>query len=73
VPSQERLEAAKPHLQAAYTNYGTAPLLMQALHEDVAIRFAQVPRDPNLFAAGVAEAVVNFIDRAAQSRNLARF
>jgi hypothetical protein len=73
VPSQERLQTGKPHLQEAYTNYETAPLLMQALHEDVAIRFAQVPHDPNLFAAGVAEAVVSFIDRAAQSRNLARF
>ncbi len=71
LPSHEKLHRAKPHLELAYAHYEVSKSLSKALHEDVVIRFAMIQH--NSFPQGVAEAVVNLIERVAESRNLARF
>jgi hypothetical protein len=71
LPSHEKLHRAKPHLELAYAHYEVSKSLSKALHEDVVIRFTVIQH--NSFSQGVAEAVVNLIERVAESRNLARF
>lgn len=73
IPSQERLLKAEPHLKQAYSNYCISDTLSQAIHEDVAVRFATVRTEGADFPLEVTKAVVYFIDQVAVARNLARF
>lgn len=71
LPSPKRLSEARPHLLLAYTNYGLSPPLAQAIHEDVAVRFARITgRD---FVREVTDAVMDFVASLADTRNLAQF
>jgi hypothetical protein len=71
LPSQEKLQKARPYFELAYRNYGISTSLSKALQEDVAVRFSTVFGDdlPRILST----AVVNLIDSFAEYRNLARF
>jgi hypothetical protein len=71
LPSHELLLAAAPRLEHTYQHYSRSRLLDDALRQDVAARFtrAYTAGDPRTITA----AVVDFLDRAAEARNLARF
>lgn len=73
LPSPDRLARALPHLAAAYRRYDQAPPLARAIREDVAVRFATIPRDTPRFPEAVAHATADFIEHLAAARNLARF
>jgi hypothetical protein len=73
LPTPDRLAKAEPHLEEAYSNYGTSPGLAQALREDVRVRFSTVQASDTDFPLAVAKAVTYFIDRVADSRSLVRF
>lgn len=74
LPSKERLERARPHLEWDYQSYGMSNALRKALQEDVSIRFSTLAQLQRLsFSQAVTNAVVNLIDQVAESRNLARF
>lgn len=73
LPSQAKLQQAKPSLELAYRNYSTSGLLSLALKEDVAVRFSSVFGDAACFPGLLSAAVVDLIDVFAESRNLARF
>jgi hypothetical protein len=71
LPTHELLVAAAPRLELAYEHYTSSGLLADALRQDVAARFtrAGTSADPRL----ITTVVVDFLDRAAEARNLARF
>jgi hypothetical protein len=71
LPTHELLIAAAPRLELAYQHYSSSRLLADALRQDVAARFtrAGTTADPRL----ISNVVVEFLDRAAEARNLARF
>jgi hypothetical protein len=71
LPAHDLLIAAAPRLELVYQHYSSSPLLADALRQDVAARFtrASTSADPHL----ITTVVVDFLDRAAEARNLARF
>jgi hypothetical protein len=71
MPTHDHLLAAAPRLEIAYEHYSSSTLLADALRQDVAARFtrAGTSADPRL----ITTVVVEFLDRAAEARNLARF
>ncbi|MBN2470698.1 MAG: hypothetical protein JXN59_08250 [Anaerolineae bacterium] len=71
LPTTERLERAKPHLELAYAHYETSPALAKAIHQDVAVRFSAIGTGD--FAVEVTRAVTGFIQAVADARNIARF
>ena len=71
LPSQEKLQKARPHFELAYRNYGISTSLSKALQEDVAVRFSTVFGDD--LPMILSTAVVNLIDSFAEYRSLARF
>lgn len=71
LPTAKRLQQAQPYFELAYHQYNASKSLSQVLQEDAAIRFSQLR--PNLFAASLATAVVDFIEQVAETRNLSRF
>ncbi len=71
LPQPEKLQQAKPHLELAYSQYGTSQSLATALKSDVASRFSTLSGD--VFPTALANAVVNLIDIVGESRNIARF
>jgi HNH endonuclease len=74
LPSTERLQAARPHLEWDYGQYGRSVGLAKALREDARLRFATLGRiERSGFAGAVADVVVDLIEQVAQSRNLSRF
>lgn len=73
LPSSERLQQASSYLEFAYKQYGLSKRLSLALREDVAIRFSTVQYNDVSFPHEVAGAVVNLIERVAESRNITRF
>lgn len=73
LPSPARLARALPHLAGTYRRYTGEQDLGRALREDVALRFAALPRDPDRYPLAVADAAAGFIERLAAARNLPRF
>jgi hypothetical protein len=71
LPTHDLLLAAAPRLELAYEHCSNSRLLADALCQDVAARFtrAGTSADPQL----ITTVVVNFLDRAPEARNLARF
>jgi hypothetical protein len=71
LPSRALLLAAAPRLELMYHQYASSALLGDALRQDVAARFtrAGIASDPRV----ITRVVVDFLDRAAEARNLARF
>lgn len=72
-PSPERLDRAEPHITLAYANYMRSADTREALTQDVALRFASLPRAHDLLPGAVARAAVDFVDRLASARHAARF
>lgn len=72
LPTPERLWIARPHLQKTYANYETSEPLIEALSEDVRLRFSTVERG-RVFSESVANAVTNLVEEIAESRNCERF
>ncbi len=74
LPSQTRLQGARPHLEWGYDQYRKSRPLAQALREDVDIRFATLRARGGVLVAGdIAEVVIDLMDQMAESRNLVRF
>jgi len=74
LPTLERLQQAKPHLEWDYGQYGESQPLSQALHEDVGIRFSTLRLSSDLPSVrAIADVVTDLIEQIAESRNLARF
>jgi HNH endonuclease len=73
LPSLERLERARPHLELAYAYYNHSHALAQALAEDVSVRFLRIQSSDLKYPQAIAAAVIDFIDQVSESRNLARF
>lgn len=73
LPPPEKLQQAKPHLELAYSQYGTSQSLAIALKSDAALRFSTVSDDGGLFSVSLANAVINLIDIVGESHNIARF
>ncbi len=73
LPSLERLERARPHLELAYAHYNDSHALAQALAEDVSVRFLHIQSSDLKYPQAITTAVIDFIDQVAESRNLARF
>ena len=73
LPSLERLERARPHLELAYAHYNNSHTLAQALAEDVGVRFLRIQSADQGYPQAITTAVIDFIDQVAESRNLARF
>jgi len=71
LPSHELLLAAAPRLELTYQHYTGSRLLRDALRQDVAARFTRAGTDVD--PRSITSAVVDFLDRAAEARNLARF
>ncbi len=71
LPSHDLLLTAAPRLEIAYQRYSTSGLLGTALRQDVAARFTRAGASPG--PREIATVVVDFLDRAAEARNLARF
>ncbi len=71
LPTLERLERARPHLELAYAHYETSPALAKAIHQDVAVRFSAIGAGD--FPVEVTRAVTGFIQAVADARNIARF
>jgi hypothetical protein len=71
LPSHDLLLTAAPRLELAYQHYSTSGLLGTALRQDVAARFTRAGASPG--PRDIATVVVDFLDRAAEARNLARF
>lgn len=72
LPTTERLETARPHLESAYARYGNSSTLKRVIQEDAALRFARVQIDAT-FSTKLAAAVVDLVEEIAELRNLARF
>ena len=71
LPTIERLRQAQPYFELAYNRYNASKSLSLALQEDAAIRFSRLRQE--LFTASLANAVVDFIEQVAETRNLNRF
>jgi hypothetical protein len=69
--SHEVLLSAAPRLELAYQHYVSSDLLAQALRQDVAARFTRAGASPD--PQVIASVVVDFLERAADARHLARF
>jgi hypothetical protein len=74
LPSLERLQEAREHLEWDYERYGRSAALSGALQDDVSLRFSRVTRSTEMpFSKAVADSVIDLIEQIAASRNLARF
>jgi hypothetical protein len=73
LPSNEKVEQAKPHLVNAYKNYGYREELSNALREDVSYRFLDIDIKSAQFPYLVTDAVYTFVKQIGQSRNFPRF
>jgi hypothetical protein len=73
LPTQARLQRARPYLVQAYACYALSSPLQQALREDVAVRFSAISPGHPRFPEAVAEAVSDLVEQVAESRNLVRF
>jgi hypothetical protein len=71
LPSHELLLAAAPRLELAYQHYTSSRRLSEALQQDVAARFTRAGSAPDPQA--ITSLVIDFLDRAAEARNLPRF
>jgi hypothetical protein len=71
LPSREMLAAARPRLEVVYSHYRSSAPLAEALLADVAARFTRVGSSPDPRA--ITDIVLDFLDRTAEARNLARF
>ena len=71
LPSHELLLAAAPRLELAYQHYTSSRRLSEALQQDVAARFTRAGSAPDPRA--ITSLVIDFLDRAAEARNLPRF
>jgi len=65
------LLAAAPRLELAYQHYTSSRRLSEALQQDVAARFTRAGSAPDPQA--ITSLVIDFLDRAAEARNLPRF
>jgi hypothetical protein len=73
MPTYERLENSKPFLAMAYENYLSLQSTAKAIKEDTDFRFSNIRTGGSYFSGGLAESVVNFMDRIATARNISRF
>jgi hypothetical protein len=71
MPTRELLVAAAPRLELAYQHYIHSSVLGDALRQDVAARFTRAGSAPD--PRVITTVVVDFLDRAAEARNLPRF
>jgi hypothetical protein len=71
LPSHDMLLAAGPRLELAYEHYISSALLGDALRQDVAARFTRA--EPTSDPRAITGIVLDFLDRTAEARNLARF
>ena len=71
MPTHDLLVVAAPRLELAYEHYTCSSVLGDALHQDVAARFTRAGSAPN--ARVITALVVDFLDRAAEARNMPRF
>lgn len=71
LPTVERLQQAQPYFELAYRQYHASKSLAQVLQEDAAIRFSRLQH--NTFTKSLADAVADFIEQVAETRNLGRF
>ena len=71
LPSRALLLTAAPRLELAYEHYIQSSVLGDALRQDVAARFTRAGSAPD--ARVITTVVVDFLDRAAEARNLPRF
>jgi hypothetical protein len=71
LPSHALLLTAAPRLELAYEHYIRSTVLGDALRQDVAARFTRAGSAPD--ARVITTVVVDFLDRAAEARNLPRF
>lgn len=72
VPSTAKLLAAQPLVAAAYHAYGHSTKLQQAVREDAALRFTNLPTGTD-FASSLAQRALSFIDSVATARFATRF
>jgi len=73
LPTLKRLETARPILVQTYATYITAQPIAAALFEDARLRFSGLEPQATTFASELALATVAFMQRLAESRNIARF
>ena len=71
LPSHDLLLVAAPRLELAYDHYTSSSLLGDALRQDVAARFTRAGAAAD--SRAITSVVVDFLDRAAEARNLPRF
>jgi len=71
LPSHDLLVAAAPRLELAHQHYTSSSLLADVLRQDVAARFTRAGSAPDPRA--ITSVVIDFLDRAAEARNLPRF
>ncbi len=62
---------ARPRLEVIYGQYATSTPLGDALRQDVAARFTRLAQAHE--GPAIAANVLDFLDRTAEARNLARF
>lgn len=73
LPTEERLQTARPHLVNAYQHYVQQADLETALRSDVAHRFTEVDLQGTSFPESVTHATMQFIRQVANARNWSRF
>lgn len=72
LPTSQRLESARPHLEKTYQRYKGASKLATVIAEDATLRFSRIQLDTT-FAVRLASSVVALVEEVAELRNLARF
>ena len=73
LPTDERLQTARPHLVGAYQHYVQQADLATALRNDVAHRFTEADLQGTSFPESVTHATMQFIAQVANARNWSRF
>jgi hypothetical protein len=71
LPSRDMMGIARPRLEVIYGQYATSTPLGEALRQDVAARFTRLAQAHD--GPAIAANVLDFLDRTAEARNLARF
>lgn len=72
VPDSAKLLVAQPLVAAAYAAYHQSAKLRNAVREDAALRFTNLPAGPT-FTASLAQRARSFIDSVATARSDTRF
>ena len=73
LPTNSRLEQARPHLTSMYGTYSSSADLSKLLKQDATLRFAALADRADIGPEEITHSVTAMIVQIAESRNLARF